>query len=327
MFLDSVRENLKIKGGFTVQVFYQRDDFKDFIDLTDISQLKGKIPMIKVITKAQRFWNFVTNSDWITKGHAENKYESLLVKEGNKIYNDEVMEKFTNLTAQLGFNGQMMAKVFSISNPIIVGVFDSYRSLLFGKQRQSPQLFNKDDWKEMPDGEQRGAYVKWLNDYAAKFKEFNDSKSLPNVIPMIQGTSEEAVWQICQQGFGIASTTDDGFYGRGIYFTSTLPYASRYAKPSNKEIGYRVFLLSMVIPGNPYPVTENPWDEHKGKKTGYHGQACRPGYQSHFTLVNADEKDAFPTKLPPPFNPDKVADELVIFEASQALPLFVFYTR
>ena len=46
---------------------------------------------------------------------------------------------------------------------------------------------------------------------------------------MLQGTSEEAVWQICQQGFGIVGETDQLFYDRGMYFTSKLSYAANYA--------------------------------------------------------------------------------------------------
>jgi len=33
---------------------------------------------------------------------------------------------------------------------------------------------------------------------------------------MLQGTSESAVWKICQQGFRVVGTTDDGFYGAGV---------------------------------------------------------------------------------------------------------------
>jgi len=327
-FCQVLRENLNIEGEFSLQFFYQKKDFKDFIDLIDLEQLKAKMPMIKVYTKAHRFWTFTVNSEWVTKGHAENKYESLLVKEGDKVYNTEVMEKFTNLANGMGLESLLAYKIYSISNPMIIGVFDSYRALLFGKQRQSPQLFCKDDWKQMADAEQRKAYLDWLEAYIGKFDQLNnDKKGLPPVIPMIQGTSEEAVWQICQQGFGVTAVTDDGYYGRGIYFTSSYSYASRYSKDSPKEPGFRVFLLSMVVPGNPFPVTEDPWDADHVIKQGYHGQACRPGYQSHYTLVDAVAKKSYPIKYPPPFAKEKVSSELVVFEWNQTLPLFVFYTK
>ena len=74
---------------------------------------------------------------------------------------------------------------------------------------------------------------------------------------------------------------------QGIYFTSTFEYANRYAGISN---GMKVFMISLVIPGNPYPVTEKPFTEDETGKIleynpdGFYGKACQPGYQSHFTL-------------------------------------------
>ena len=65
---------------------------------------------------------------------------------------------------------------------------------------------------------------------------------------MVQGTSENAAYRIIKNGFGMVAAVDDGYYGRGIYFTSRMKYASRYAhfSPSN---GCKVFLVSLVIPG------------------------------------------------------------------------------
>jgi hypothetical protein len=34
---------------------------------------------------------------------------------------------------------------------------------------------------------------------------------------MVQGTGEEAVWNICQNGFATVAKTDDGYYGKGIF--------------------------------------------------------------------------------------------------------------
>jgi len=81
----------------------------------------------------------------------------------------------------------------------------------------------------------------------------------------------------------------------------------------------------MVIPGNTFPVTEDPWDAEQKNKQGYHGQPCRVGYQSHFTLVDSPKKNSSPTKTP--FTGANIADELVIFQVTQALPLFVFYLK
>ena len=137
---------------------------------------------------------------------------------------------------------------------------------------------------------------------------------------MLQGTSEAAVWQICQQGFGVVGATDDGFYGRGVYFTSKLSYAANYAQQSGGD--GKVFLLSLVNAGNTFPVTEQP--DQAGSLLGH---ACRPGYQSHFTIVDStDYTKAYPTKSAP-INGASTADELVVFDVPQSLPLFVFYAH
>ena len=66
----------------------------------------------------------------------------------------------------------------------------------------------------MPEAEQRKEFIDWHSDLSGKFSWYD--KTRPRVVPMLQGTSEGAVWQICQQGFGVVGTTDDGYYGAGV---------------------------------------------------------------------------------------------------------------
>ena len=95
------------------------------------------------------------------------------------------------------------------------------------------------------------------------------------------------------------------------------------------------FLISLVIPGNPYPVTEKPFIEENEKReinpVGLLGQACKPGHQSHYVIIDsAASTGAFPTKFVDFDDPGKervVSDELVVFEGAQALPLFLVYYK
>jgi len=82
-------------------------------------------------------------------------------------------------------------------------------------------------------------FLDWFLTSAGKFERNNDPAK-PKCVPMLQGTSEGAVWQIFQQGFGVVATTDDGFYGR-VYFTSKLSYATNYVQQSGGD--GKVFLL------------------------------------------------------------------------------------
>ena len=150
---------------------------------------------------------------------------------------------------------------------------------------------------------------------------------------MFQGTNENAGVKKIQNGFGIGSTKDEGYYGKGIYFTSSMEYASRYSTKTTKG---KVFILSLVISGNSFPIIEHPFKyiqnengeikKYKNEK-GFLGQACRPGYQSHYTIVETKGTSiGYPT-LKTQIDPNKTADELVIFEGNQILPLFLIYSN
>jgi len=226
-------------------------------------------------------------------------------------------------------------KVFAISNDKLLTNFENYRDTLYARHCANPGLFKKEDWMTMPEAEQRKKFITYHSDLSGKFS-WND-KTKPRVVPMLQGTSESAVWQICQQGFGVVGTLDDGFYGAGVYFTSKLGYADKYAKSGPD--GSKPFIVSMVIPGNSFPVVEHPFVDppvyekdkkgitvRKANADGFKGKACYSGYQSHFTLVEGrDINTTFP--LRGPIDAATAADELVTFDSSQALPLFVFYTK
>jgi len=128
---------------------------------------------------------------------------------------------------------------------------------------------------------------------------------------VVQGTSEDAAFRIIKNGFGTVASLDDGWYGRGMYFTTHAGYAAAYARPSPHG---KVFVIALVIPGNAFPVVESPEDAGS-----LHGQACTKGYQSHYLQVRADG-------MPVSQSSDTAADELVVFEGWQTLPLFLVYT-
>ena len=72
-----------------------------------------------------------------------------------------------------------------------------------------------------------------------------------------------------------------------------------------------MFLFALTVPGNPYPVTEPPFNN----PTSFLGQACQARYQSHYLEATASGQPAVNVG-------DGFGDELVVFEGSQTLPLF-----
>jgi len=224
----------------------------------------------------------------------------------------DVYEKFEALLSHLGGDVEKVSRVYAIDHPNHRASFEHYRTTVGEKHDDSEGLFKKDGWRQASDAAVRKRYLLSLAEKITKFRhQFNDG-SRGFVLPVVQGTSENAAFRIIKNGFGTVTSRDDGFYGRGMYFTSSFKYASTYAKPS---LHGKVFLIALIVPGNPYPVTEPPFDNPNTLL----GQACKAGYQSHYLEATQRGRPALNAD-------DRCGDELVVFEGSQTLPLFLVYT-
>jgi hypothetical protein len=73
------------------------------------------------------------------------------------------------------------------------------------------------------------------------------------VIPVLHGTDASVAWSIIGTGFSALSSLDAGFYGKGMYFSTsalyTLPYFATKFIPA--------LLICLAVPGNPFPVVEH----------------------------------------------------------------------
>jgi len=113
---------------------------------------------------------------------------------------------------------------------------------------------------------------------------------------------------ICRTGFATLSTQDDGWYGKGMYYTSSALYSLPYyaTKPTP------ALIICWILPGNTYPVIENPVTT-----TALRGLSIRSGYQSHYVVISG--KEGLPIVSPI----DTYFDEIVIGQESQVLPVFL----
>jgi len=203
-------------------------------------------------------------------------------------------------------------------------------------------------WRKLTDFLQRRQVMFELAGRICDFRaHFNDG-SLPFIVPVIQSVvDEEDAVELIQHGFEVEVT--DGRYGKGIYFAGDVAHATaNRERPSSETVGGTevvMFLLSLALPGkNVYPVTE-----HSDSILSLKGQGCRAGHQSHFVVV--DRKTGHPASLEQLQGGQEgekeektdwqrrrrqriesrrgergwpeTAEELVIFEPSQALPLFL----
>jgi len=116
----------------------------------------------------------------------------------------------------------------------------------------------------------------------------------PVVIPVVQKLPKRLAWVVARHGFGVLPIVDQAHYGRGLYFTTSLNYLVALTTPAASTIpatpseqhqndDEQVFLLSLVVPGNAFPIVSQ-----KGPETDQLiGKPARPGYQSHYTVAAA----------------------------------------
>jgi len=158
----------------------------------------------------------------------------------------------------------------------------------------------------LPPVDLRDAATQQYEKFVASF-DWNNEGKLP-VVLLIHGTSGPIAFKIVKNGFSALSTLDSGWYGSGIYFTSSalyaLPYYSAKRQPS--------VIISLVFPGNPFPVTET-----RDSADTLLGQPIKSGYQSHFVRTAPDGSPILK------MTDKKVYDEIVIGQESQVFPIFI----
>jgi len=208
-------------------------------------------------------------------------------------------EFFASSMKIFGLDVEDVDSAFVINNPTLRLSLQTSMSLLKGKLGDTRSLFQREDWKNGPDSERKKRTLAHLGDYASVFhrKGWSDG-SEPPVILVLQKIPTSFAMKVAQHGFGVLPMSA-GMFGNGLYFTESFSHLNSVASGGDND----VFLTSLVLPGNPFPLTEmSP------------GSACRPGYQSHFATTEGT-------------NAGDCAGELVIFDPTHALPLFMWTTR
>lgn len=204
-----------------------------------------------------------------------------------------------------------MKSLTLVNNPTLRASLRSSIRLLEGKLGDTRSLFQREDWKMGPDTELKKEVLAYLGDYASSFnnKGWNDG-SEPPLVPMIQKLPSTLAHLVAKCGLAVLPVEDNGLFGRGYYFTNNIDHldACTASIPLLNDIRLStgvedVYLLSLVLPGNSFPLLDT--EENSAVE-----MSCAPGYQSNFATINRG-------------NGGK-AGELVIFDPSHALPLFIW---
>jgi len=198
-------------------------------------------------------------------------------------------------------------KVYAIYNRTLISNFLGARKVIGVRHTNAEAIFKKQDWKNVEDGrlELREWYKKTYDELAASFSWNSPSDKVP-IIPVVHGTDGKVGQQICSAGFAALSSLDAGYYGKGIYFTSSCLYATPYfATKSVPSI-----LVCLTIPGNIRPIVE-----HRNESPSYLGMGIDSGYQSHYVLTTRDGN--------PLTQKDRYYDEFVLASDPQVVPIFL----
>jgi len=183
-------------------------------------------------------------------------------------------------------------------------------TILNKRVKESPALFNNMAWQK-GQGESF-EFRKWVyNRYKEQVSHFvwNENTTEMPIIPVVHGCDESIGRKICETGFANLGILDAGWYGKGMYFTSSCLYAIPYYASKKKP----ALVIAYICPGNVYPVIEMP----KGEDT-LNGQPMKNGYNSHFVVTT---KNGFPPAEQP--KKGRFYDEFVIPQESQIMPAFL----
>ena len=193
--------------------------------------------------------------------------------------------------------------ITAVYNPALSTSFINMWRIMTTRKMESPDLFFARTYTK--DAEKMKV-MEYVDKDLLQFTPYNQDLTLP-LIPVLHGTDFLTAEHIAQTGFAALSSLDEGYYGRGIYFTSSLPYTLIYACAKRRP----AVVISYINMGNPYPVTER-----HDTSNSFKGRAIKPGYNSHIVRTNKRGRVYAESD-------DTLCDEFVIPQESQILPAFI----
>jgi len=242
------------------------------------------------------------------------KFDLISWKKENEYYTKKIapsskeFRRFQSLmTTMFNFDPLIIEELTAVYNPTLTSSFQNFQKTLATRKRDAPEIFFSRKWQQHTN--QKLPHSTWINDEyekrCAMFK-WNTGAELP-ILPVLHGTGLQIAEKICKTGFAAISSLDEGYYGKGIYFSShglyTIPYLCFHREPA--------ILFCYALPGNIYPVHEN-----KDQVDSLLGKALQSGYQSHYVLTQRNGLISAP-------DGKEVYDELVLNQEAQVVPAYL----
>eukprot|EP01127_Copromyxa_protea_P023803 TRINITY_DN9098_c0_g1_i1.p1 TRINITY_DN9098_c0_g1~~TRINITY_DN9098_c0_g1_i1.p1 ORF type:complete len:1383 (-),score=196.66 TRINITY_DN9098_c0_g1_i1:117-4265(-) len=215
---------------------------------------------------------------------------------------DNMMKLFKELFGQEGIS---LTEALAVYNPELVSAFINQMKIIHHRNISDPQLFLTKTY--FGDEFRQWVVEKYTERTQVCLWNRNMDKAFPVILPALHFTSKEVAMEMCASGFLGLSALDEGKYGKGIYFTTHSQYLLPLITTS-----HNVFIVSYILPGNVYPVTEKSTDAKN-----LQGKPTKSGYNSHYVVTTAEQE--------PPSQPTEgiIFDEIVIPQDAQTTPVFV----
>jgi hypothetical protein len=124
-------------------------------------------------------------------------------------------------------------------------------------------------------------------------------------------------------GFAVLGTLDNGWFGKGMYFTSSAEYAAKYTKSNG------CLIMCYVIVLNPFPViTDDAPPDVSSTNFRFYGSGNYSNYQCHYIPVaNAGASTSLDFRPPPNGVQDATYDELAVFQQTEILPQVIVHLK
>ncbi len=216
-------------------------------------------------------------------------------------------------------SGYDVASIQVIYNPDMNREFSLYMKKLqqrdknpaFVAKWRNGQENRKDTLEPQENTDWRGEVHQQFQMMAKPYQD-SDYPSV-SLLPMWHGTKTAIVDSIFRSGYASLATTDNGFFGKGIYGAHEAEYSSRvYAKEGG------ALILNWTACFSAYPVIDGDMKKLEGKDS-------YSNYDAHFVPVaprnpdNPNEDTYYPTK---PNEPHQYT-ELVVFQSAACLPRYL----
>jgi len=207
----------------------------------------------------------------------------------------------------MGRNSYEISNVIAVYNPLLIRNFVGSYLIQTDRSKHDANLFSQKKWAIGSNHiDSQFVYEHYVK--TSQKHEWNQESGKPHILLACHGTDQFVAERICQTGFATLSSVDAGYFGKGIYFTSysmyCLPYIACKRAPT--------IILSWILPGNPYPVTEH----HEGAES-LMGTATKSGFNSHYVVT--DKKGQATTKP----TQSELFNEIVINQEAQIVPAFI----